>query len=206
MKTQNIALLTNFLRLGWSLLIFCPCVFAQPVLLNLESSSFEADKIALHNCQDAQLEVQFLCNPEWQLEEDENLIFIIIQEDNPAVTMTVAKSQAPVVFLEQLTESRLQEMGKYADGFNRARVPLAETEAIRIKAFPRAYPELRLIDYYLLHNDQLYSILFSINPKERAADYEPLIKKIVSSFKFLPMAIDKKDAAPSVTKGAFDAP
>jgi len=149
------------------------------------SDGLSPDKIVeLQVCTDDKLRVKFLCNPDWALETEADAMLIVISED-PAVTMTIAKSKSPVIFLGQLTKEALQEMGQYAEGFSQEKAKLASGDAIKVQGFSREFPEIRLLDYYLLHDLSLYSVLFSVNPKEKFDDFGPLLNQIADSFGFL---------------------
>ena len=141
-------------------------------------------EIPLHECTDDRMAVKFLCNPDWKLETKENTLFIIIEE-TPSVTLTIARSDSPVIFLKQLTKPVLQEMGQYEKDFQTQDVKLNNSDALMVSGYSKDHPDLRLLDYYLIHDVQLYSILFAVAPKERWDDYEELIKKIVGSIEFL---------------------
>jgi hypothetical protein len=142
-----------------------------------------ADDIELHRCSDAKLGVRFYCNPDWELVSEGDSMLMIISED-PVVTLTIAKSEQPVIFLDQLTEDVLQEIGQYADGFGVSRVWMANQEAVQVIGHHRWHPETQLIDHYLIHDVDLYSVLISISPKESVRDYENLLNIIVEHFEF----------------------
>ncbi len=140
--------------------------------------------IELQVCRDSRLGIRLLCNPDWGLQTEKETMLIIVSSD-PAVTITIAQSKSPVIFPEQLTRDALSEMGQYAEGFIVENVTFAKERAICVEGFSREYPEIRLLDYYVVHDFKLYSVLFSVNPKERWPDYRPLIDKIIDSFEFV---------------------
>ena len=140
--------------------------------------------VALHECKDQTLGLQFLCNPDWELEAHDQSMLIIISSD-PAVTLTISKAKSPVIFFEQLTDTALKEMGQYVDGFTKEKVQIAGENATKVMGYSIGYPEIRLLDFYFLRDFELYSILFSVNPKEKFSDYESLFISIITSIQFL---------------------
>ena len=175
-----------FPSLGWAVSQVSP----QEVPLAQSVSSPGLNNIVqseLFPCQDDELGVRLLCNPEWQLETDKNATLLIISS-NPAVTLTIAKQKSPIVFIEQLNPSLLMELGQYKEGFQIEEILLAHQKAIKVKGFYEAYPEIRLLDYYLVHDSLLYMIYFSVNPKESWEDYQFLFKKIIDSLSFVSAA------------------
>lgn len=144
----------------------------------------EPQSIELHECSDDKLKVSFLCNPDWELRTEEDALFIIISRNNPRITMTVAKSEAPVLFLTQLTRSALKEIGEYADGFTMQSVLINDVEAVNVVASSESFPQMYLQDYYLIHDVSLYALLFSVEPKDQSPAYEDMIYKIKESFRF----------------------
>ena len=137
----------------------------------------------LTTCTDKKLGVEFLCGAEWQLETDQDALLMIISEE-PAITLTVAKTKSPVTFVEELSQPVLKEIGQYADHFDFKRTKVAGEEAIEVNAVAEKFPEIRLRDFYILRGSQLYSILFSVNPQEALERYQPLFKKIIESIVF----------------------
>lgn len=140
--------------------------------------------VDLQACMDETLGVKFLCNRDWKLKTEQKAILIIISE-GPAVTLTIARFNSPVVFLEQLTQKTLQDLGQYAGGFTHEIVPFANQKAIKVQGIAEDFPEIRLLDFYLLHDLSLYSVLFSVNPQEEFEQFGPLFNRIVASFTFL---------------------
>ena len=174
-------------------LIFLLFFFFLPVNWAAAQSSVEplspvaiadTSKEDLLTCKDEELGVRLLCNPDWELQTDKETILIIISSD-PAVTLTIARQKTPLISVEQLSNTLLTELGQYEEGFDTERIHLAGQEAIKVKGFYKSYPQIRLLDYYLIHNSSLYMVLFSVNPKEKWDDYKFLIKRITESLSFL---------------------
>ena len=163
-------------------------------IFSLISFSAAAEEIELSLCTDKKLDVKFLCNLDWEMETNEGAVLIIISED-PAVTMTISKSNKSVLFLEQLNDRTLEAIGNYKEGFKAQKAWIKEKQGMKVEGFSRGYEEIRLLDYYFISGNTLYGILFSVNPKEGWEAYEPLFEKIVESVDFV-----KPDPAQAAAK------
>lgn len=152
----------------------------------------ESYLIELHDCLDEDLGIRFLCNPDWQVQTDEHVVMLIISQE-PTVTLTIAKSEHPVVFLEQLNDAFLAEIGGYAPGFLRETLHLEGKDIIRIEGVARDFPEMKLLDYYFIKDFALYSILFSIDPEEQYPLYRNLIERILESFEVVSFQEPRED-------------
>ena len=157
------------------------CAFAS------EDCAACEEKRKAHNlteCSDAVFGIQLACNPAWGLYTGEKAFVIVISSD-PAVTMTVARTESPYVSVEQLTDSLLKKMGRYHDGFAVERIHVAGQKAFMVKGFDVDSPQLRLLDYYFIRSGNLYRILFTVDPKERWDDYKFLFKAIIESVRLI---------------------
>ena len=163
--------------------LFAGTSFAVPSTGDAAKTASEIES-RLENCAEKTLEVEFLCDPEWKSGKKGNTVFAVISAD-PAVTLTIHRRASPVVSLLQWDHQQLKDLGKYADGFRTEQVAFAGEEALKVKAFSEEYPQIRLLDYYLIHDGDLYSILFSVEPKENWDDYKFLLQKIAHSFNFI---------------------
>jgi len=139
--------------------------------------------IALYKCTDKKIGVSLLCNEEWRLHEGKESILLVMYR-NPAVTLTVTRISKELKFLTQLDKDSLKSLGNYKDGFRSDYDTIAGEKAIKVNGFSEEYPNIRLQDYYVLHNGQLYGFLFSVNPKQEWDSYKFLIKKMSESFEF----------------------
>jgi hypothetical protein len=138
--------------------------------------------IDLHPCRDEHIGVELLCNHNWKQEIEPHAVMMIISAD-PAVLLTVTRSDQPMTGLDELTNDRLKTMGQYADGFKVEQTKIGDDQAIRVEGFAAKYPEMRLLDFYVIHDYTLYSFLFSVNPKEDWDNYKVLFGKIAQSIK-----------------------
>jgi hypothetical protein len=134
-------------------------------------------------CWDPDLGVRFFCDGAWRMEMDDNILFLVLSED-PAVTFAIAKIDKNIKYLSQLNRERLSDIGQYHDGFRAEYVDVAGHKALKVKAFARKYPGIRLLDYYVLHHNDLYGFMFSIEPKKAWDDYKFDLQKIVRSLSF----------------------
>ena len=143
-----------------------------------------SETVQLHECQDERIGIKFFCHPDWELETQEDVLFIIINQE-PAVTLTIAKSDDEIMFMEQLTNEVLQTMGQYGVGFTTQMLKISGQEAIQVDGYSEEYPEIRVRDYYLTYNMKLYSILFSVNPRDKWMDYQELFEQIIKSVQII---------------------
>ena len=104
--------------------------------------------------------------------------------DNPDVRFKAVKIDIDIVLIQQLSRERIEAIGQYKRGFVLEEVKVAGVNAVKVKAFSRFDPEERLLDYYFVHDKTLYSLMFSVNPKDRWDDYKFLIEDVVNSFGF----------------------
>ena len=112
---------------------------------------------------------------------------MIVISDDPAVTMTMAKVKTGVRFLEQLDRAMLSALGEYEVGFIVEDTRVDGRKSLRVKAFSKEFPEMRLLDYYFMKDGQLFVILFSVDPKNKWDDYKFVLNRIMGSFRFLPV-------------------
>lgn len=138
--------------------------------------------IQLNECTDKNLQIQFLCNPDWELQTDQNVIFIIMST-NPYVSMTIARSDTHVYAIEQLNKDMVKEIGQYRPGFTIEKVQVDGKSALKVDGTAINSVDTGLRDYYLIYNDYLYSVLFAIQPNYYLIDYEKVIEEIVKSIR-----------------------
>lgn len=136
-------------------------------------------------CQDERMGVEFLCDPDWIMEENEDGTAIILISSEPEVTLTLIKEDSAVITLKDLTWPVLQEMGQYQDEAAFNYVTVTNREAVNVEAIALADDEIRLSDFYVTRDGVLYSFLFAVKPKEVFAQFVPTIFNIVSSITFL---------------------
>ncbi len=150
-----------------------------------EESQEQVKTIELYECEDAKLGIRFYCDPDWELETDEGVIFVVMTRE-PLATLTVAASDSPVLFDQQVNRPVIKEIGQYADGFTVERgVSFAGKDAVLAKGVAGDRPDTRLHDFYVLHDLRLYTVMFAVRPKEQWEQVRPLMEKIVESFRFV---------------------
>ncbi len=162
-------------------------LFPQP---SFAETKPPAIKVNRHFCENEELGIRYFCSPQWKRRDIDNAVLMIISSE-PAVTLTITKIDSNIIFLEQLTKSLLDEKGLYADGFETGWKTFGDKKAIQVKAFSKQYSGRRLLDYYFMHNSELYAVLFSVHPKEQWDKYKFLIKQIRESFQFTDKLLTK---------------
>jgi hypothetical protein len=119
---------------------------------------------------------------------DDDLLIVI--SESPSVTLTITRVPTHLRYLDQINNLILEEMDLYQPGFRTERIKLSENSAVKIKAFSARQPDTRVSDYLILHDGNLYGLLFAVQPKDNWDEYQHLIDKVVSSFQFLPEPLD----------------
>ncbi|MCD4778991.1 MAG: hypothetical protein K8S27_00365 [Candidatus Omnitrophica bacterium] len=137
----------------------------------------------LQSCVDDKWGISFLCHPRWGVEENPQALSLIISVE-PTVTFTVVKFNKRIKFIAQLNRFHLESMGQYSRGFKMESINLGRYKAVKVKAFSSVYPDMRIVDFFVLHDEVLYGFLFSVSPKEEWDNYKRLIHKIVRSLEF----------------------
>ena len=161
------------------LFLVCPQAFSD----DKKPSRNTSQTIELHECSEKKLGLKFLCNLDWIIETDKDAI-LVVMADEPAVTMTLAQAKSPVIFFEQLDDEALKGMGQYVSGFTKKQILIGGEKAWQIKGFSKGYPEIQLLDFYFIHDLKLYSVLFSVDPKQDFDNYEELFTRIAQSIVF----------------------
>ena len=138
---------------------------------------------SLKQCRDNELGIGFLCEFGWQQRKVDHALIITIHTD-PDVKMKVLMIPIDIKYIQQLSHERLSALGKYKEGFVIEETQVAGLNAIKIKAFAKEDPNIRLSDYYFVRNESLYSVLFSINPKDAWDEYKFLFQEIIDSLAF----------------------
>lgn len=135
-------------------------------------------------CEDDVLAIKFPCHPDWEIETVENAALIIMKKE-PDITGIIARLDSRIKFLPQLTRDFLEEKGRYSDGFRIETVNFAGRSAVKVKAFSRENPDKRLLDYYFIHQETLFGLLFSVEPKDETEEAMFLFKAIADGFEFM---------------------
>ena len=56
--------------------------------------------------------------------------------------------------------------------------------AVLVMAQPLGFPDVQLVDYFVIKADDLYRISFSVTTKDRLKEYQPLFAQLIHSFEF----------------------
>ncbi len=158
------------------LLLTGPVAFAQ--------SDNDVSSVELKTCTDSELKIQFMCEKSWYMRKSDDAVLAVISRE-PDVTMIIAKIDSSVRFLEQITKERLKVMNQYSDGFQVENENINGKDILKVKAFSSIHPSRRLLDYYFVNNNNLYGVLFSVDPKEEIENFKYLFAEIVESLTFI---------------------
>jgi len=134
----------------------------------------------LELCGDSDLNILFLCDPEWVMQPADDAVLVVISSE-PLVTLIIAKIKSDIKFLGQLTNMKLREMKQYKKGFQTENVNIADIRAIKVKAFSKDNEDKRVLDYYFMYDQSLYGLMFSVSPKQNWEKYKYLVKSIADS-------------------------
>lgn len=169
--------------------VFRYCVFGLIILstsalaASVPEASGNSEK-RLSVCREAEMGLKFSCDPAWAVRFDHATDMFVISEE-PEVVLTIAKEATSLVSLEQLTPSHLSVLGNYADGFSVERIRIDGMKALKVKAYDRSIPDMRVTDIYVIKDGYLYKLLFSVSPREAWRRYQFLLNDIVLSLRFL---------------------
>ncbi len=133
---------------------------------------------------DDKLGYKIKCNPDWGLKAEDNSV-LFITSDEPYVVISINKSEDTGRSLDQLTIPVLQEIGRYAKDFQIRHTKIAGYDAVNVKGAPQGYPDTRVSDYYIIKDGYLYSLLFSVSPKEEWETHTDLFDEMLASFQFV---------------------
>jgi len=137
----------------------------------------------LQYCRDSLLNLRFFCNTQWLRKYGMNFVFLVVSNE-PAAAITLGKINSDVKFINQLSRNMLTRMDRYQPGFAIEEVEINHIKALKIKAYAKQFPQMRLLDYYIVYNQQLYSMLFSVESKKHWDDYKFLFQKVAKSLEF----------------------
>jgi hypothetical protein len=163
----------------------CPVIKAEE--LNAKAIAGVPGIVDLYLCEEPAMGIQLQCNKRWKQEIEKNAVVFTISEE-PVVLLTVSRSKEIITGMDELTREKLKQLGQYADGFQIEPFKIGQDSAVKILGDAAGFPELYVLDVYVLHDYKLYGFLFSVNPKEEGRNYSVLFAKIMESIRFL----DKK--------------
>jgi hypothetical protein len=149
------------------------------------SRGAEMAGILLNDCRDDRLGIAFLCDYTWEKKPNTVDATIFIVDKGPDVIFKFIKVNVDIRVIQQLSRDKLEAIGQYQEGFVMEEAVVAGFNAIKVKAFSRENPALRVTDYYFVRNEALYAVMFSVAPKEQWDNYKFVFQKIVNSLKFI---------------------
>lgn len=141
-------------------------------------------KYELQTCTEAALQVQFLCNPSWDYHLSEDALLVVISSE-PLVTATFARMDAEINYLYQLNKNTLANKNLYRKGFKADLREVNGEDVMVVRAFSRSEPQRRVLDFFYIHQGQLFGALFAVHPIDSWDDYKFLIKTISESIELL---------------------
>ena len=144
----------------------------------------ETAKYGLTHCDEDSFGVRFLCDPKWLKEVSDEAILVVISS-HPEVTLIIARMPSRFAYIEQISTEDLLDLKQYREGFQRERVTLGGYEAIMVKAMSTEAPTKRILDYFLIKDGTLYTILCSVSPREEWDNYKFLFKTITDNIQFI---------------------
>ena len=156
----------------------------QAMLPSSTPAGKEIAGMRLNNCSEQNLRIHFLCDFAWRDQnENSDVVFYAINA-NPVVKLKIAKIPIEILYIQELSREKLEAIGQYMQGFAVEDTEVAGYSALKIKAFSSKDPQIRLLDYYFVRDNNLYTLMFSVNPKGDWNDYKFLFREIVRSFTF----------------------
>jgi len=163
--------------------LLCILFFAFPVMAFANDGQDSRAQESLSPCSYEQFNITFLCDPKWPVHEEDGIAVYTIAV-SPGVSLSITRVSDELKYLEQVNKEDLALTDQYADGFVLQDVMLKDKKAKMVMGFSKADPDVRYLDYYLLNNGTLYSVLFAVGPKEEWDSYKFLIKTIAESIDF----------------------
>ena len=141
-------------------------------------------KYELQTCSEAALQVEFLCNPAWDYHLSEDALLVVISQD-PMVTMTFARMDSEINYLYQMNKNELAKKDLYRQGFKADLRKVNGQDALVVRAFSRSEPQRRVLDFFYIHQGQLFGALFAVHPIDSWDEYKFLIKTISESIELI---------------------
>lgn len=138
----------------------------------------------LEPCNEAELAIEFLCNPAWEYHVSKDALLVVISKE-PLVTATFARMDAEVNYLYQLNKNTLAKKNLYRKGFKADLKKVNGQDVMVVRAFSRSEPQRRVLDFFYIHQGELFGALFAVHPIDNWDDYKFLIKAISESIQLL---------------------
>ena len=141
------------------------------------------DKNNLTLCGDEYLGIKILCNPNWEIEKGEGVIKFFISR-TPKESLTISRVKSPLKLTGQLDKEKVSELGAYPSNFKYEYAPLASQQAVKVDAVSSNSLREHRQDYYIVYDQFLYMLYFSIVSDEAWEKDKFMIKEMVKSFRF----------------------
>lgn len=140
------------------------------------------EEFQLEPCREAELKIEFLCNPAWEYHMSGEALLVVISKE-PAVTVTFARMDARINYLYEINKATLAEKNLYRKGFKADLRKVNGQDVLVVRAFSRSEPQRRVLDFFYIHQGELFGALFAVNPIDEWDNYKFLIKTISESIK-----------------------
>lgn len=142
-------------------------------------------KPRMTTCIDKNLGYRIKCSPDWKLETKPKSISLLINEQaDQTVSMTVTQHEENGLTLADLTPKALKDVFRYAEHFRIGKTNIGKEKGVVVEAALADFPDVMVLDYYLIKDQFLYRISFSVNKRELYSEYKPLFRKLITSFVF----------------------
>ncbi len=139
----------------------------------------------LTTCTDKNLGFQIKCSPHWQREiSPESLMLVVKGRPRHIVTVTITKFAQGQYLWEDLSPKNLQANFHYEPDFKIGPSRVGGQKAVIVIANPIHYPNVQILDYFVIKNKALYRISFSVNTRNRFEEYKDLFAVLIRSFTF----------------------
>lgn len=172
-------------KLFQAALVFSMAVFLSPAqAYKVPQKEDLIKKYALQSCDEAELAVRFLCNPDWEYHVSGDALLVVISKE-PVVTATFARVDAEINYLYQLNKTELASRNLYRKGFKADLRKVNGNDVMVVRAFSRSEPQRRVLDFFYIHQGELFGALFAVHPIDNWDDYKFLIKTISESIELL---------------------
>lgn len=110
---------------------------------------------------------------------------MVVISSQPMVTATFAKLDSKVTILSKLNRDDLINRNLYRTGFKSEQGVINGNDVVVVRAFSRSEPERRVLDYFFIHNGELFGALFAVSPIDDWDNYKFLIKTMSESIKLI---------------------
>ncbi len=167
------------------------CVILSVLIINIsmvQANEEKAQGLVEENtfvpCQVKKFGMKFSCNPYWPMQEQQGGVAFVMDID-PYAVLTFSRIRSDLRFVSQITKEYLAKQNLYKDGFRMRHTTFAGIKAIEVKGFSKVDKGAQMLDYYIIKNNQLIGVFFSVADQTKWGDYRFLFKKVGESFELI---------------------